>query len=154
MSHSPQNLLGYYRIFESLSNPIFGNGMCFARWSKIGKVICREEVVEMDIIAGLVVTSSSFLFAAALTGLLVWRGAKEHTSPSADDTIRAGGGTILATLVVVYFVATTQLLLIAQQHGMALGNFIVGLVVFAILYIEPAIRGRGQSHEENSNWRK
>ncbi len=107
----------------------------------------------MDIIAGLVITSSSFLFAAALTGLLVWRATREHTSPSGDEVIRAGGGLILATLVIVYFVVTTQLLLIAQQHGMALGNFIVGLVVFAILYIEPAVRGRGHSHDEG-NWRK
>ncbi|MBI2863097.1 MAG: hypothetical protein HYX94_00850 [Chloroflexi bacterium] len=107
----------------------------------------------MDIIAGLVITSSSFLFAAALTGILVWRGTGGHNPATGEDTIRAGGGAILATLVVVYFVATTQLLLIAQQHGMALGNFIVGLVVFAILCIEPAVRGRRHSTED-SNWRK
>ncbi len=106
----------------------------------------------MDIIFGLVVVSSSFMIAAALTGLLVWRSVREHSSLPIEEVIRSGGGSILATMVVIYFVATTQLLLIAQQQGLALGNFIVDMVVVAILFVEPAVRGRGQARDEN--WRK
>lgn len=108
----------------------------------------------MDIIAGLVTVSSSFMLSAAIAGLLVWWSARGRAASASEEPVRVGTGPVLAVMVVVYFVATTQLLLIAQQHGLALGNFIVGIVVVAILFVEPAVRGRGQSREDDGNWRK
>ena len=58
-------------------------------------------------------------------------------------------------MVVIYFVAITHLLLIAQQISLALGNFVVGIVLVVVLYLEPGVSQASSSpDEEREDWRR
>ena len=109
----------------------------------------------MDIISGLVVITSAFIFGAALAGGLATR-ALSH-NPGASSHSWGATKAVLGTIVVVYFVSTTHLLLIAQQSGLAAGNLVIGLVLLFVQFVEPAVRaGRRplSQSDEAENWRR
>lgn len=106
----------------------------------------------MDIISGIVVSTSVFLFCTALVAVIaalpVSRG-QHGIGPAAKGVAQRA----MATSLVVYFVAVLNLLLIAQQISLALGSFVVGLALLVVFYVEPAIRTRGaESAEEPEEW--
>ncbi|TAK31342.1 MAG: hypothetical protein EPO21_17755 [Chloroflexota bacterium] len=102
----------------------------------------------MDIISGVTIVSASFLFAASLVALFLGRSGSSRVGHG-----RAMG--VLGTMVVVYFVAITHLLLIAQQVSLALGNFVVGVVLVVVLYLEPGVSQAGDSGDsDHENWRR
>ena len=102
----------------------------------------------MDIISGVTIVTTAFLFAASIVALFLGR-----TGSSRAGHGRAMG--VLGTMVVVYFVAITHLLLIAQQISLALGNFVVGIVLVVVLYLEPGVSQASSSpDEEREDWRR
>lgn len=104
----------------------------------------------MDIISGIVTITSAFIIGMAGVALAAPRLLAEATRDNQTITSR-----VLATVLVVYFVAVIDLLLIAQQVSLALGSFVVGLVLIVMFYIEPAIRGqRTGGSQEGEDWRK
>ncbi len=108
----------------------------------------------MDIISGIVVATSVFMVAMALVVLFV-RMPMGAGGRGAEAETRAVAQRVMATSLVVYFVAVLDLLLIAQQAGLALGTFVVGLVVLVVFYVEPALRARGtQASDESESWDK
>ena len=91
--------------------------------------------MSMDIISGMVITTAAFMIALSVALFVVGPklyGVNEEAAGHVLGALR----TMLATLVAIYFVATTHLLLIAQQMGLALGNFVIALVLLALLYGE------------------
>lgn len=104
--------------------------------------------MNMDIISGITITTTAFLFAASIVALFLGRTGSSRTGHG-----RAMG--VLGTMVVIYFVAITHLLLIAQQISLALGNFVVGIVLIVVLYLEPGVSQAGSSpDDEQQNWRR
>ncbi len=85
----------------------------------------------MDLITGLAVTSSVFMLACAIVAVVVSR-----TIPDSY----ALASRILATVVVVFFIVFADLVLIAQQVSLALGTFVIGILVVVLLYLEPSVR--------------
>ncbi|MBI2952993.1 MAG: hypothetical protein HYY30_01670 [Chloroflexi bacterium] len=110
--------------------------------------------MSMDIISGIVVATSMLMLAIALTGIFAVRMSRDDVSNTKHQEIFSRMRGMQGTLVVIYFVATTHLLLIAQQLSLALGNFVVGLALVVVQFIEPTIRGGRQSPGEQDNWRR
>jgi hypothetical protein len=107
-------------------------------------------VLHMDIISGIVTITSAFIIGMAGVVLAMPRLLAESQGESHAITSR-----IVATTLVVYFVAVIDLLLIAQQMSLALGSFVVGLLLVVMLYVEPALRGqRVAEPKEGEDWRK
>jgi hypothetical protein len=104
----------------------------------------------MDIISGIVTITSAFILGMAGVILAAPKLLAEIPRDSQSITTR-----VLATVLVVYFVAVIDLLLIAQQVSLALGSFVVGLVLLVMFYVEPALRGqRSGAAQEREDWRK
>lgn len=108
----------------------------------------------MDIISGMVVVTSVLILGIALTGIAAVRSGREASTNESQHEIFAGMRGIQGTLVVVYFVATTHLLLIAQQLSLALGNFVVGLILIVVQFVEPTIRGGRRPSGDRDDWRR
>lgn len=108
----------------------------------------------MDIISGMVITTSALILAIALMGVSAARVTAEQSSRSVYQDVFARLRGMEGTLVVIYFVATTHLLLIAHQLSLALGNFVVGLILVVVQFIEPALRSGQRSKDEQDNWRR
>ena|GEM_PF-5055984 len=107
-------------------------------------------MLHMDIISGIVVITSAFIIGMAGVVLATPRLLAEATGESRSIASR-----IMATTLVVYFVAVIDLLLIAQQISLALGSFVVGLLLVVMLYVEPALRvQRTGEPKEGEDWRK
>ncbi|MGE5619215.1 MAG: hypothetical protein ACM3US_08150 [Sphingomonadaceae bacterium] len=96
----------------------------------------------MDVISGIVVSTSVFLLSSVL--VLLFTRVSPGSAPAASGKPTAGGLTqrVMTISLVVYFVAVIDLLLIAQQTSLALGTFVVGLVLLVVYYLEPGLRGR------------
>ena len=109
----------------------------------------------MDLIAGIVISTSVFLFSMAMVTVFARVPWGEHGARRAEE---AGTFTqrMMAVSLVVYFVAVVNLLLIAQLANLAMGSFVVGIVLLVVYYLEPAIRGRGSQAptEESESWEK
>ncbi len=108
----------------------------------------------MDIISGIVLTTSALILGLALIGIFAVHSAIGRDSGQVMPEIFVGARGVQATLVVVYFVATTHLLLIAQQTSLALANFVVGLVLIVVQFVEPAVHGGKKAPGEQDNWRR
>lgn len=108
----------------------------------------------MDIISGLVLVTSALILGITLTGIFAAHASGRRSENLMSHEIFSGMRGIQGTMVVIYFVATTHLLLIAQQLSLALGNFVVGLILIVVQFVEPAIRGGRQSPGEQDNWRR
>ncbi len=106
----------------------------------------------MDIISGIVWTTASLLVTMALV-VLFTRIIPLGTSRP-DLEVRGLSQKVMVTSLVVYFVALVNLLLIAQQVSLALGTFVIGLVLLVVEYVEPAVRGRGVQAEEGEGWER
>lgn len=106
----------------------------------------------MDLIGGIVIATSVFILSMALVTLFVRFPAGEHSARQ----VAAGNKftqKALAVSLVVYFVAVVNLLLIAQQVNLALGSFVVGIVLLVVYHAEPALRSRGsEGTEESESW--
>ncbi len=111
--------------------------------------------MNMDIISGEVLVTSTFMLALALTALVAGRSMRDSDAPAADRMMGLAR-LVLSTLVVVYFVATTHLLLIAQQISLALGNFVIAVLLLAVLYGEglPRVGRRARGDGEGDNWNR
>lgn len=109
----------------------------------------------MDLISGLAIIASVSMLAVALVAVLATRGLREdavHVDAAAVHSIAAR---VLATVVVVFFITAANLLLIAQQISLALGTFVVGLLLVVVLYLEPSLSGgRRQVAEDKEGWRR
>ena len=107
----------------------------------------------MDIISGIVAVSASFILMLGGVGAVVAVSAKHSAAGQRQGFSLASR--VLATAVVVYFLAVMNLLIIAEQLGPALASFLIGLVVLAVLYVEPAVRARRRANdgEEEDSWR-
>lgn len=106
----------------------------------------------MDLIGGIVVATSVFVVSMTLVTLFVRPPAGER-NPHQLAMSNKLTHRVLAVSLVVYFVAVVNLLLIAQQVNLALGSFVVGVVLLVMYYIEPALRTRGsQAAEESESW--
>lgn len=106
----------------------------------------------MDLIGGIVITTSVLMLSMALVTLFVRMPAGGH---SARQVVLGNKLTqkVLAVSLVVYFVAVVNLLLIAQQVNLALGSFVVGIALLVVYYVEPALRTKGgQATEESESW--
>jgi len=104
----------------------------------------------MDIISGIVIVTAVFI--VGMAGVVL---ATPRLLAEANLETQAATSRIVATTLVVYFVAVINLLLIAQQINLALGSFVVGLVLVVMLYVEPALRSqRNSSPREGEDWRK
>lgn len=104
----------------------------------------------MDIISGIVIVTSAFI--VGMVGVVV---AAPRLLAEAQNESHGITSRILATTLVVYFVAVIDLLLIAQQVSLALGSFVVALLLIVMLYVEPALRSqRGAGAKEGEQWRK
>jgi hypothetical protein len=108
----------------------------------------------MDIISGIVVTTSALILGVALTGIIAINSASRSPAERGQQEVFAGARGIQGTMLVVYFVATTHLLLIAQQVNLALANFVVGLVLIVVQFVEPSLRGGRRSPGEQEDWRR
>ena len=108
----------------------------------------------MDIISGMVLVTSALILGITVTGVFAAHASSKGADNRISQEIFTGMRGIQGTMVVVYFVATTHLLLIAQQLSLALGNFVIGLILIVVQFIEPTIRGGRQSPAEQDNWRK
>ncbi len=108
----------------------------------------------MDIISGIVTATSVFLLAMVIVAVVVsvaFRDPRHSIQPETRSLVQ----TVMATSLVVYFVAILDLLLIAQQTSLALGTFVIGLVLVVVFYLEPALRGRGREPtEETEGWER
>jgi hypothetical protein len=115
----------------------------------------------MDIISGVVVTTSVFLAAAALTSLFIaWR--VGHSMKLEDGTfdadprflerlVESRARSVLTTLLIVYFVATTNLLVVAQQLGIALFNMAAGVILVVGMYLTGVL---WSGSDERDHWRR
>ncbi len=111
----------------------------------------------MDIISGIVVSTSVFLFTMSLVALFVRLPRSEGGArwwAEAESLTQ----TVMSVSLVVYFVAVVNLLLIAQQVSLALGSFVIGLALLVIFYLEPAVRARGErnapAERQRESWDK
>ncbi len=108
----------------------------------------------MDIISGIVVATSVFLFTTVLVVLFTRVSFGEGHRVSVGEA-RSLTQRSMAVSMVVYFVAVINLLLIAQQVSLALGTFVVALVLLVVYYLEPAVRSRGgEAIEESESWER
>ncbi|MHB0870737.1 MAG: hypothetical protein ACYC5J_14990 [Chloroflexota bacterium] len=108
----------------------------------------------MDIISGIVVSTSVFLLASVLV-VLFTRVSPVQGRAAGDAEPRGLTQRVMAVSLVVYFVAVINLLLIAQQTSLALGTFVVGLVLLVVYYLEPALRTRGREEPgESEGWER
>lgn len=108
----------------------------------------------MDLISGLAVIASVFMLACALVAVVSRRPAGEPGYSGGLDAVGLASR-VLATLVIVFFITTADLLLIAQQVSLALGTFVVGILLVVVLYLEPSMKaGRGPAEEGKEGWRR
>lgn len=103
----------------------------------------------MDLISGMAIIVSVFMLACALLALAARPRGESATVEGSSITMRA-----LATIVVVFFITTADLLLIAQQVSLALGTFVVGVLVVVLLYVEPAVRAGKSAPPAKEDWRR
>jgi hypothetical protein len=110
----------------------------------------------MDLISGIVVATSVFLFTMALVTLFVRLPRSEGTARRWAE-VESLTQAVMSVSLVVYFVAVVNVLLIAQQVSLALGSFVVGLALLVVFYLEPAVRTRGTRSaavDEQDGWDK
>ncbi len=107
----------------------------------------------MDIISGMTITASVFMLATALVALLATRVRGEASAGSGFLDTQGIAARVLAGIAIVFFVTAADLLLIAQQVSLALGTFVVGLVVIVLLYLEPSVRGGRATKGDKGDWR-
>lgn len=106
----------------------------------------------MDLIGGIVIATSVFILSMALVTLFVRLPAGEHSIRQVTVGNKLTQK-VMAVSLVVYFVAVVNLLLIAQQVNLALGSFVVGIVLLVVYHVEPALRTRGsQAADESESW--
>ena len=106
----------------------------------------------MDLIGGIVISTSVLIFSMSMVTLF----ARIRTGEQVARQAAFSNGLtqkVLAVSLVVYFVALVNLLLIAQQVNLALGSFVVGIVLIMVYFVEPAVRARtSQATEETESW--
>ena len=109
----------------------------------------------MDLISGLAVIASVSMLAVALVAVLATRGLREASAGVDAADIHGIAARVLATVVVVFFITAANLLLIAQQVSLALGTFVVGILLVVVLYLEPSLgASRRQAAEDKEGWRR
>ena len=106
----------------------------------------------MDLIGGIVIATSVLIFSMSMVTLFTRMRAGEQVARQAAFCNNLTQK-VLAVSLVVYFVAIVNLLLIAQQVNLALGSFVVGILLIVVYFVEPAVRARtGQATEEPERW--
>ena len=109
----------------------------------------------MDLISGLAIIASVSMLAVALVAVLATRGLREGAAHVDAAAVQSIAARVLATVVVVFFITAANLLLIAQQISLALGTFVVGLLLVVVLYLEPSLSAsRRQVAEDKEGWRR
>lgn len=109
----------------------------------------------MDLISGLAVIASVSMLAVALVAVLATRGSREASARLEGADVHGIAARVLATVVVVFFITAANLLLIAQQVSLALGTFVVGILLVVVLYLEPSLGGgKRQAAEDREGWRR
>jgi len=114
----------------------------------------------MDLISGIVVITSTFLVALALTALFTGLASKEIVKTGKDGGIGnvdvlewlvySRVRLIFASLFVVYAVAMTDVFVIAQQPTLAFLNLVAGIALVAVHLFAVAPRKVGKKVADES----
>jgi hypothetical protein len=91
----------------------------------------------MDLIGGLVITTSAFMVSAAIVS---WRLIGSHTARGASDDVSPEHATtrlariVIVPLLVGFFIGVADVFVTAQLPAVAFVNLLVGISTIAILY--------------------
>lgn len=120
----------------------------------------------MDLISGIVVTTSIFLLSLALAALFSGLASKEVVKTGKDGSLRnvdalewlvySRARVIFASLFVVYTVAMTDIFVIAQQPTLAFLNLAAGIGLVAVQFLavsprKPSDKAPDESGREDWN---